>query len=287
MGRQLSKRGIMVLGLLIGVVAAVVCAPALERSRDSIENSRCLANLRKLNRALLMYCEDHDQRLPLAANKYNQAEDPYTAISWGGWGNAYDFEVLNHADCIAPDPAEGLYAGREPGVLSAYLRDAKVWRCPADRGAPGARDRGGVDPAVHPSFAAVYGSSYCFHLWFDLGLFTIAHHVAWSEVHPMTFFDGGRCPFDFSDISEDATGDFCTMRDFSRVPHHPESWHKRFLPRPCPRREFAGQINVAFADGRAESLPCESKRVIPVRDRKVRSWTDAWAKSRWRTSPPL
>lgn len=280
------KSGFTLIELLVVIaiiaILAAILFPVLAKARESARNSHCLSNLNQINKAMLMYCKDYNQYHPFAANKYNQIEDPYSGDSWGGFN--YGFDVYNDAQCIAPDPAKGPNSGIKMGVLDPFVKNKNVWRDPGDRGARGSGHPGSCDPAVRPSFYEVYGSSYYYHLWFDLGAYTVQQHLAWSKNSPMSFFDGGRCPHQFSDICQRQDGSECTMYPFADIPHHPESHHKTFMPPDSPKGGEPGQINVAFADGKTKALTCESKRIIKVMDNEVRSWTDAWVKSRWRTN---
>jgi type II secretory pathway pseudopilin PulG len=271
--------------ILIGVIAslAAILLPVLGEAMNSDACSRCVSNLGQLNRAMLMYSRDWDGRSPFAANKYQQE-----GAGCRGYKDEsfYRFSMLNRAECIAPDPSSGPNEVTKVGVLDPYLKKRDIWRCPADTGNRSVavyKKRDVVAP--FSSFYAIFGTSYCYHLWFDLGQLTPEQHKAWSGVAPMTFFDGGREPASFKQMGS-GSGDTWTVPAYASIPHHPVSWHKPFMPRGGIRKAEPGQINVVFSSGETKPLTCESKRVIKVRDREVRSWTDAWVKSRWRTNAP-
>src|SRR5689334_6590294 len=69
MGRNcMKKRGFTLVELLvvIGIIAILigVLLPALSRARDRANKTKCLANLRTLGQAMLMYANAHKDRLP-------------------------------------------------------------------------------------------------------------------------------------------------------------------------------------------------------------------------------
>jgi len=64
----MKKRGFTLVELLvvIGIIALLigVLLPALSRARDRANKTKCLANLRTLGQAMLMYANAHKDRLP-------------------------------------------------------------------------------------------------------------------------------------------------------------------------------------------------------------------------------
>jgi prepilin-type N-terminal cleavage/methylation domain-containing protein len=279
------RRGFTLIELLVVIaiiaILAAILFPVLARARESARSTSCLSNLRQLNTALLMYLDDWDRKVPFAANEYSKVEDHYTDQVWNNISD--EFSRLNDAAGIAPAPAGRNGSGMGPGVLDEYVKNREVWHCPSDRGnmASGTYP-GWNDIPRFESFYNKYGSSYFYHLWFDLGRFTPEQHLSASGMSPMTFFEGGREPTDMQAV---AKGDSVSMTvtPFAEIPHHPESWHKAFKPAGNGSAS-PGQINVVFSDGRAKSLTCESKQVVDVHGGDVTSWTDAWVKSRWRTN---
>lgn len=283
-GRGFTLIELLVVIAIIAILAAILF-PVLAKARESARDKHCISNLNQLNKAFIMYIKDWDHKACYGANKYQQAPD------YGGgyrdFGGNYYFEDLNRCECVHPDPAKGEFANGKVGLLDAYVKNRNVWRCPSDQGARGSGHPGSIDPRVQPSFFEVFGSSYCYHLWFDEGIHTVHGHIGWSHVAPMTFFDGGREAADLTSVAVDTgdpRGEEMTATPFADIDHHPESTHKTFLPPDSPKGGEPGQINVVFYDGKTKSLTCESKRVIMVKDAEIRSWTDAWVKSRWRTN---
>lgn len=279
------RKGFTLIELLVVIaiiaILAAILFPVLARARESARSTHCLSNLRQLNTAMLMYLDDWDRKAPLAANLYSKLEDRYTDQSWGN--ASYEFAQLNQAECIAPTPLDRDDYDTAPGVLDGYVKNRQVWHCPSDRGNTASGTYSGWDDIPRfNSFYEEYGSSYFYHLWFDLGRFTPEQHMSASGMSPMTFFEGGRAPTDLQAV---ASGDseVMTAARFADIPHHPESWHKSFKPAESGKAS-PGQINVVFADGKAKALTCESRREIKVKEGDVSSWTDAWVKSRWRSN---
>jgi len=291
--RQRSRSGFTLIELLVVIaiiaILAAILFPVLARARESARNNHCISNLNQINKAMLMYMGDWGRKSPYAANKYHLAANGY-----GGYqneGQDYPFSDLNQAKCIAPDPIRGDNSGDETGILESYIKNKNVWKCPSDQGNTrvATYKPGGDDVSPFKSFFEEFGTSYCYHLWFDLGVWTVEQHIAWSKNSTMTFFDGGREPASFSVMGtwsedENQTTRFLDVTPYVEIPHHPVSTHKAFRPHGHEKGDEPGQVNVVFADGKTKSLTCESKKVIDCMDNEVQSWTDAWAKSRWRTN---
>jgi prepilin-type N-terminal cleavage/methylation domain-containing protein len=288
-----ERRGFTLIELLVVIaiiaILAAILFPVLARARESARNNGCLSNLNQLNKAMLMYMNDWDQKSPFAANKYHQAANGYGGYGTDTqWGSAYDFRPLNQAKCIAPDPVKGVNHGTDPGLLDPYVKNKNVWNCPSDRGniSVASYKPGGDVIGRVQSFYETFGSSYCYHLWFDMGKYGPVQHMAWTKVSPMTFFEGGREPASFSALGNWPTdSDEMTMKPYADIPHHPVSWHKAFKPAGSNAGGAEpGQVNIVFSDGKTKSFTCESKKVINCRDAEIKSWTDAWVKSRSRTN---
>ncbi|GAG23642.1 unnamed protein product, partial [marine sediment metagenome] len=100
-------------------------------------------------------------------------------------------------------------------------------------------------------------------------------------------FDGGRAPWRFDEMvyKSPPHDPVKYPREFWEMVHRPESWHKTYKrPDVYGRGGEPGGINTVFADGHAVSLPCSVYDEIPLWDPNIRSWIEAWVKSRWRTN---
>ncbi len=111
-----ARRGITLTELLvvIGIVAllAAILFPVFGRVRENSRKSSCLSNLKQIGAAMLIYCQDYNDKLPHSA----QASDPVD----GGWvqgagGAAYTFP-----------------ANVAKGALYPYVKNTQVYICPSD-----------------------------------------------------------------------------------------------------------------------------------------------------------
>jgi prepilin-type N-terminal cleavage/methylation domain-containing protein len=280
MRERTSGQGFTLIELLVVIaiiaILAAILFPVFAKARESARNTQCISNLHQLQAAFELYRKDWGDKSPCIANKYTQIEDPYRI--WGGndWQNhpCYDFRKLQQAQCAAPDPPTGPHAGTAEGAFGPYTKNRYVWRCPSDRGGTG-------EPKVQGSFFSNYGTSYVYHLWFDNGLWGPENHYGYSHVWPMLFFDGGRCPFDWTKIANYGHDyDHMIPKDYATMQHRPESWHKRWNP----QSGDLGQINAVFCDGKVRCLPVALTCEIDNMDGKLRAWNEAWCKSRFRTN---
>ena len=111
MKRTRSAFTLVELLVVIGIIALLISIlmPALARARDQAQRAKCMANLRSLTNAWLMYANDNKGRLVRAENYPSSPTDP------GGW--VWDGPSL---DAI------------RNGTLYRYLNLLEVYRCPAD-----------------------------------------------------------------------------------------------------------------------------------------------------------
>jgi prepilin-type N-terminal cleavage/methylation domain-containing protein/prepilin-type processing-associated H-X9-DG protein len=290
--RWKRARGFTLIELLVVIaiiaILAAILFPVFARAREAARSRACMSNLRQINVALRMYVDDNNGRAPFAANRYSQIEDRYASTT--GDGPSTDFGALgfNVIPCVAPEPTDEPGTGSngvDDGLLGPYVKDRKVWRCPSDTGALGAGYPGSVNPPVEPSFYAKYGTSYYYNLYHDRGLYKVEQHVSASGIAPMTFFDGGRAPWDYGRI---ANGDQNTMtlEEFATMPHHPESWHAKYRPGDSQGQGGElGQINIVFYDGHVTAVPCAISGDVDVDDGNApRAWNEAWVKSLWKSN---
>jgi prepilin-type N-terminal cleavage/methylation domain-containing protein/prepilin-type processing-associated H-X9-DG protein len=101
--------------VVIGIIALLISIlmPALTRARDQAMRAKCMANLRQLTNAWMMYANDHKGRLVRAETippNYNSTPKEPGGWVWDGLGTA---PILN-------------------GHLYRYLNTLEVFRCPAD-----------------------------------------------------------------------------------------------------------------------------------------------------------
>ena len=267
--------------IVIAIIAILMAIlfPVLTRERNTARSSTCLSNLCSLSKALRSYENDHDQMFPPGYDRYDAEEQPWQDQGPYKFKEAFA-DLVQAGSQIHPDPAGVNSANPNKGLLAPYSANPNIWHCPNDKGSPGhARNPNCADPPVSPSFFRKYGSSYSYTVWFDLGACTATQHYAWSGYPPMVFCDGGRTPKMLSDVGRGS--DPMTLVVFSSIPHHPEPFHGEY----DPRAGELGRINCVFADSHVMALPCTRSAGPYKFDEKsddVKSWLDAWAKTRWR-----
>lgn len=117
---------LLVVIALIAVLVSLLL-PALGQSRERARSIQCLNNARQLGLAWVMYADDHAGRLAPNCDGTRSGSDEYSPSWAGGW---LDFDPnpdnINTAYLIDPDYRNG-------GRLGAYVKNANVFRCPADR----------------------------------------------------------------------------------------------------------------------------------------------------------
>jgi prepilin-type processing-associated H-X9-DG protein len=89
--------------VVIGIIALLIAIllPSLNRAREQANRAKCLANLRSLGQAMVLYANDHKDRLP----------------NGNPLGSAYDYDAVNRV----------LVA-----LAERYVGTAGVFHCPAD-----------------------------------------------------------------------------------------------------------------------------------------------------------
>lgn len=95
------------------VILGAILFPVFTRARYSARKSMCASNMRRVGVAMMMYVNDHNDKLPPAAN-WVDAMTPYTKNAavlkcpeTSGWGYAYnaDYGGKKTADFQRPDTA--------------------------------------------------------------------------------------------------------------------------------------------------------------------------------------
>lgn len=112
---------LLVVIAIIAILAALLL-PALSRTKQSAQTTKCVSNLHQIGLGLKMYLHDNFDRFPpFDTTQFNQSGPHYVfAIALGG-----------------KDPAPSLAADFPPATnrhLAKYVPAAEAFRCPADKG---------------------------------------------------------------------------------------------------------------------------------------------------------
>jgi len=114
--------------MLIVIVTIALLYPVMSSVRERGRQALCLSHVSQHARAVLMYAQDYDERLPMAWNR-TVANTPEDEAQYPHWWN----------------------------VLQPYVRDKGVFQCPDDGGYLGMRPG---DPNNKEPFYPEFGSSY-------------------------------------------------------------------------------------------------------------------------------
>jgi prepilin-type N-terminal cleavage/methylation domain-containing protein len=133
---------IAVIAMLMGILL-----PALGRAREQGKRAVCFNNLKQLQLAWNMYCDDNKDRLPCADIQYSHdpvavadAMNPYTGPGWYEWQHVWNTNT-SPLDGSKEPPHEYQTELASPteqdwkhaiacGSLYRYLQNYKVYRCP-------------------------------------------------------------------------------------------------------------------------------------------------------------
>jgi len=129
-----KRRGFTLVELLvvIAIIALLmaILMPALNRARELGRRSVCLGNLKQLALAWVMYADENDGDLVngrLGQDRVNSAgvilEEAWVGIVDSAWNERQQIQGRG----TPPNPDEGI----KNGALWEFVRNAKVYRCPA------------------------------------------------------------------------------------------------------------------------------------------------------------
>jgi prepilin-type N-terminal cleavage/methylation domain-containing protein/prepilin-type processing-associated H-X9-DG protein len=125
---------LLVVIAIIAVLMAVLL-PAMNRAREQANQVTCLSNLRQLDMAIMMYCQDNQGWFPRAA-PYTAPSQPESTQDWIWWQQTSNPFVAPNRDIfnspilkylgIKPDSRQ------VPTVVDFYEQRQRVLRCPSD-----------------------------------------------------------------------------------------------------------------------------------------------------------
>jgi len=155
--------------VVIAVIAllAALLFPVFSRVRERARQTSCLSNLHQLSLATFQYAQDSDDCYP-----YGGDPSDLDTNSWEG--SEYWQAIL------------GMKANHQnlPDVMSGYVKDRNLWRCPDDDGF----DLGGsfedIVLSAHPSCFQAFGMSYAYTTLLALDGQTLSSVRAWSRLPP-------------------------------------------------------------------------------------------------------
>jgi prepilin-type N-terminal cleavage/methylation domain-containing protein len=145
----MRRKGFTLIELLVVVAIIVILAgilfPVFAASRRAAYNAACLSNLKQVGLATQMYVQDYDEAFPVACNQIDR--------------------VVGKAQLDNEQPQQPIQTPYLWVVLTPYVKNPGIWRCPADQGftVPGR------PVSFKPNAFALTGSSYNYNtdlVWF-------------------------------------------------------------------------------------------------------------------------
>ena len=158
----------MLVVIAIIAVLAAMLFPVFARARAKARSTRCVANLKQIGNALMMYCDDYDECSPWAID----CADENVPQIWAGFPQ-YQAWIP--------------YMPRLKDTLDPYIKNAEIWHCPSDTGYDTLEDSG-VPLNGRPTAFDAFGNSYMFQtiITFRGGLFSTLKDPVSTNI----FFDG-------------------------------------------------------------------------------------------------
>lgn len=113
---------LLVVIAIIAILMAVLM-PAIHRAKEQGERASCLNNQKQLQLAWILYADDNDDKVvssEAGGTWKSTYGDPWVGITWAGdWSQGGQLPVEDQLD------------GIQVGALWSYVRQAKLYKCPA------------------------------------------------------------------------------------------------------------------------------------------------------------
>ena len=217
-----ARRGFTLIELLVVIaiiaILAAVLFPAFSRAKQAARVTTCLGNLRQLGSAFRMYANDYEGTLPLGTDDL-----------FGMAGGAIPYFVHD------PTPSYyGTYIWDTP--VKDYVKDQRVWCCPADYGATWVSGSSVV--LFRPSMYAAIGGSYEYNVFMLWDYPDATYNPNGTNTLDLLTLDS---PFDASMVP--------ILRDARDTWHETQSaWNI------TTRAAVDAHWNVCFVDGHVKSM---------------------------------
>lgn len=148
----MKRHGFTLIELLVVIaiisLLAAILFPVFASARGKARQISCASNMRQIGVAISMYTQDSDDLYPYAVDPSDKYATPPI------WPAAFTAQIAA-MPLINPWPA-----GNQTGVLTPYIKNNDLWRCPSDFGFTNLDNAPGSTMNAHPSAFQAYGSSY-------------------------------------------------------------------------------------------------------------------------------
>src|SRR5712692_3872470 len=121
---------LLVVIAIIGVLAALLLS-ALSQPKSRAQTTVCVNNLKQLQLAWLMYCDENEDQVPYNSHEQNWNQYPMNWV-WGVMSYETDLENIgfwSHADSTNT----ALLLDPRRSQLGPFIKSYPVFKCPADK----------------------------------------------------------------------------------------------------------------------------------------------------------